>query len=102
MTKRNATAAVIGAGDYIGSEIANHAAVLLLWGIDHGVRLFASIPGAWLEATFRAAWLGAASFCLLLATMAAGYAHAWRGWARGFWPPVAFVGLTLLLAVRFI
>lgn len=89
------------AGFALGSEIANHAAVLLLWCIDQGVRLFAAIPGAWLEATFRLSWLGAATFCLLLATMAAGYAHSWRGWARGFWPPVVFVALTLLLAVRF-
>ncbi len=89
------------AGFTFGSEIANHAAVLLLWIIDQGVRLFAVIPGAWFDATFRIAWLGPASFALLLATMAAGYAHGWRHWARGFWPPVAFVTLTLLLAVRF-
>lgn len=88
-------------GFTFGSEVANHAAVLLLWLIDQGVRLFAAIPGAWVEATFRVSWLGAATFCLLLATMAVGYAHGWRGWARGFWPPVAFVILTLLLAVRF-
>ncbi len=89
------------AGFTLGSEIANHAAVLLLWLIDQGVRFFAAIPGAWFDATFRIARLGPASFALLLATMAAGYAHGWRGWARGFWPPVAFVALTLLLAVRF-
>jgi len=88
-------------GFTFGSEIANHAAALLLWLIDQGVRLFAALPGAWLEATFRASWIGTATFCLLLATMAAGYAHGWRGWARGFWPPVAFVALALLLAVRF-
>jgi ComEC/Rec2-related protein len=89
------------AGFSLGAEIANHAAVLLLWGIENGVRFFASLPGAWVEATFRASWLGPAAFAFLLATMAAGYACRWRGWARGFWPPVAVVALTLLLAVRF-
>ncbi len=88
-------------GFTFGSEIANHAAVLLLWAIDYGVRLFAIIPGAWFDATFHVTWLGPATFALLLATMAAGYAAKWRGWSRGFWPPVAFVALTLLLAVRF-
>lgn len=88
-------------GFSLGSELANHAAVLLLAGIEHGVRIFAALPGAWFEATFRATWLGSATFALLLATMAAGYARGWRGWTRGFWAPVVVVALTLLLAVTF-
>lgn len=79
-----------------GSVLMNHAAVVVLWGIEVAVRALVRIPGMWFPAAFTAPWLGMLALALLLATMIAGYA---RGWSRGFWPPLAVVALALGLAV---
>ena len=84
-----------------GSVVANHAAVLLLAGIEQSVRWFAAMPGAWFEASFRAGWMGPAALALLMAAMAWGYARGWRGGARGYWAPVAVVALALAFGVSF-
>lgn len=83
-----------------GSVLANHAAVLVLWGVDQGVQLSLRLPGMWCAATFRAPWLGDAALAALLASMLAGYAHGWRGWCRGYWPPLAVVALALAGGLR--
>lgn len=84
-----------------GSVLANHAAVLLLWLIEEGVRLFVSVPGAWYAASFRAPWMGGLALAAVLAAMLAGYARGWRGEHRGYWMPVAVVAIALLTGVTF-
>lgn len=83
-----------------GSELANHAAALLLWAIEGGVRLFAALPGAWVGAQFRDAWIGPVALAGLLAALAYGYGRRWAGWQRGFWAPFAWVALVLLVGVK--
>ncbi len=89
------------AGLTAGSVLANHAAVLVLWAVDRGVQGNLRLPGMWFAANFRAPWIGGAALAALLAVMLAGYAQGWRGWSRGFWPPVAVVALTLILGVSY-
>jgi competence protein ComEC len=89
------------AGFTAGGVLANHAAVLVLWAVAHGVRGNLRLPGMWVAANFRAPWIGGAALTALLAVMLAGYAQGWRGWSRGFWPPFAVVALTLILGVSY-
>lgn len=84
-----------------GTLLANHAAVLLLWLIDAGVRLSAATPGMWFNASFRTPMLGGFALAATLAAMGWGYARGWRGAHRGFWLPFAVVAAALLLGVRF-
>jgi competence protein ComEC len=83
-----------------GLVLANHAAVLLLWGIERGVRASVAMPGMWMTASFRAEWLGAAALGLLLGLICLGYARRWEGWHRGYWMPFAAVLLVLAFGVR--
>lgn len=84
-----------------GSMLANHAAVLILLAIEHGIRGFVHLPAMWFGATFKAPWMGGITLGALLATMIAGYAQGWRGWHRYFWAPFAVVTLGFVLGVRF-
>jgi competence protein ComEC len=84
-----------------GSALANHAAVLLLWIIEAGIRLSVEMPATWFNATFKYPWLGAATLGALLAALVAGYITSWRGWNRGYWAPFAVVSLALVLGVTF-
>ncbi|HWL16546.1 MAG TPA: ComEC/Rec2 family competence protein [Opitutus sp.] len=84
-----------------GSVIANHAAVLVLWLIDRGVRMFADLPGAWFEGAFQPPALGSVALVALLAAMALGYARHWRGWNRGYWTPFVIVAVALAAGVKF-
>jgi competence protein ComEC len=89
------------AGLGLGGDLANHAAVLVLWIVDIGVRLNLCLPGMWFGASFRFSGLGSAALVGLLATMLLGYAHAWSGWCRAFWPPFVVVGACLLFGMKF-
>jgi competence protein ComEC len=89
------------AGLAAGSALANHAAVLVLWAVDRGIHANLQLPGMWVGATFRAPGLGAAALAALVASILAGYAYGWRGWCRGYWPPVAVVALALTLGMKF-
>lgn len=88
------------AGFAAGTLLANHAAVLVLWGIERGIAAMQALPGMWLAASFRPAWLGPAGLVLLLAVLVAGYQARWQGWWRGAWPPFVLVALLLGLGVR--
>ena len=79
----------------------NHAAVMVLWGMDALIRLGVRVPGAWWPVTFRAAWIGPTALATLLAACLAGYALHWRRAAVGFWVPPALAALTLILGVKF-
>lgn len=84
-----------------GSKLANHAAVLLLWGIEHGVTASLSLPAMWFNASFSNHWFGSASLAALLATLAFGYAARWRGWHRGYWAPFGVVTAAMVFGVTF-
>jgi competence protein ComEC len=83
------------------SLLCNHAAVLVLWGIDRLIRRAVLFPGGWWTAHWRAPWVGSAMLALLVASVLAGYAANWRGWSRGFWAPFAVVVLALTTGVKF-
>ncbi|MDB6167176.1 MAG: ComEC/Rec2-related protein [Verrucomicrobia bacterium] len=89
------------AGFALGCSLANHAAVLVLWVVDTGVRLNLQVPAMWFTASFRLPGMGSVALVALMASMLAGYAAAWRGWSRGFWPPFAVVVLTLIFGLQF-
>lgn len=88
-------------GFVVGSALANHAAVLVLWFVEHGLGAFAAAPGAWATAGFRAPWIGGLSLAAVLLALGAGYAKGWRGWARGYWPPFAVVAVAFIFGVKF-
>jgi competence protein ComEC len=83
------------AGLTSASVLFNHAAVLLLWGIDRAVREFLRLPAMWFAAHFDAPWLGAAILVSLLALMLAGYQLRWEKRWGGFWPPFVLAALVL-------
>jgi competence protein ComEC len=84
-----------------GAALCNHAAALVLWGIEELVRLSVQLPGAFLPARFAAPWIGPAALAVLMATLLFGYAHHWKPARGGWWPPFAVVAFTLLFGVQF-
>jgi competence protein ComEC len=96
-----ASIAVGQAGAAALGALFNHAAVVVLWGMEAFIRLGVRVPGAWWPVTFRAAWIGPAALTALLAACLAGYALHWRPAAGGFWVPPALAALTLILGVKF-
>jgi len=81
--------------------LCNHAAALLLLGIEHGVRLGVQIPGAHLPAAFRVPWLGPVTLLVLLGAIGYGYARRWSAAPGGWWPPFAITALALIFGVKF-
>ena len=89
------------AGFVAGSALANHAALVLLWLIETGIRLSQNLPGMWFRAGFKQPWIGVATLAGLVILLVAGYAGNWRGWHRAYWAPFAVVTLALLVGVTF-
>lgn len=83
------------------SLLFNHAAVLALAVIDRLVRIFVRVPTMWFPAHFAPAWAGPAAFTGLIALLFFGYARRWEKKSGGFWLPVVWVTLTLILCVKF-
>jgi competence protein ComEC len=83
------------------AALFNHATVLVLWGIDAGVRVCVALPHAWKTAEFTAPWIGPVAVLALFAALGAGYLARWRPRAGGWWPPLAIVVLTLVLGVTY-
>ncbi len=84
-----------------GASLSNHAAALVLFGIEWVVRLSVQVKSAFLPATFAAPWIGQAMLIALMATLLAGYAWNWRRGRGGWWPPFAVVALALIFGVNF-
>ncbi|HWA85644.1 MAG TPA: ComEC/Rec2 family competence protein [Opitutus sp.] len=78
----------------------NHAALVLLVVIDGLIRAGVHAPAVWWTADWRTPWLASSALALLAATLLAGYAAGWRGWARGYWAPFAAVAAMFLLGVK--
>jgi competence protein ComEC len=84
-----------------GSALCNHAAVLILWGIDAGIRRLVAWPGIYQAAAFKAAWMGPLALVLLLACLLFGYAGGWAKTRGGWWPPFVLTLLVLIFGVNF-
>jgi len=84
-----------------GAVLCNHAAALVLWGIEGLVRVGVAVPGAFFPARFAAPWIGPCALGLLVAALLAGYGAGWRRAHGGWWPPFVVVGLALALGVNY-
>lgn len=89
-------------GFTVGNILCNHAAVLMLWGIENGIRQFVSWPGIYHEAVFKAAWIGPAALAILFASILYGYATGWAVKRGRWWPPFAIVAVVLIFGVNFV
>jgi competence protein ComEC len=79
----------------------NHAAALVLLGMQKLLEWFLLIPGIFWPGKFTPVWTGYAALACLLASFLFGYAHRWR-WSRGgFLAPVAVVVVVLAVCVQF-
>lgn len=83
------------------SVLFNHAALVVLLGIDALIRLEVRVPGVWWAAQWRASWAGPAVLALVLTVVTACYAAGWRRERGGWWPPFAVAALALLIGVKF-
>jgi competence protein ComEC len=83
------------------SRLFNRAAGVTLGAMAGGMGVAVRIPGAWLDAHFRAPWLGSAALAALLAAMLAGYSLGWRRDRGGFRPPLLLLAAVLAFGVRF-
>lgn len=96
-----ASVAVGLAGFVAGSSLFNHAAVLILQGIEALIRLGLQVPGTWWNAEWRTPWAASVALVALLGVLLAGYATGWRRERAGFWPPVVLVALAMMFGLRF-
>ncbi len=79
----------------------NHAALLLLVGIDFTIRHFVAIPSAWRPAHWRVAWAAPLVLAVLLASILYGYAERWHASRGAWWPPFVIAGLAVVIGVKF-
>ena len=84
-----------------GAALCNHAAALVLLGIEELVRAGVRLPGAFLTAHYTAPWIGPAALAAVLAMMFAGYAAGWPRNRGGFWPPFVVVAAAMIFGVKF-
>jgi competence protein ComEC len=87
-------------GPDLPAVIANHAAALVLAGIDAVITATVDLPGFCFPAQFAAPWIGPAALTLLLASLLFGYATGWRRRLGGWWPPFGIVAVVLLLGLE--
>jgi competence protein ComEC len=88
-------------GSIAASVLFNHAAVLLLVGIDFLVRFLLRLPAMWYEANFESTWTGGIAISVLVAVLLAGYALRWEKRWGGFWTPFIVVIVTLAFGAKF-
>ena len=90
------------AGFGAGAVLCNHAAALVLLGIEWLVRVGVGVPGAFFPARFAAPWVGHVALAMLVAALLAGYAAGWRRERGSWWPPFAVVAVALLTGLRLV
>lgn len=84
-----------------GTLLANHAAVLILWGIDVGIRFCSRLPAMSHPAKFQQPTIGTITLVVLMGLMIWGYSRAWRGLHRGYWAPFALMTGILIFGVSY-
>ncbi|MEZ0216797.1 MAG: ComEC/Rec2 family competence protein [Rariglobus sp.] len=84
-----------------GALLLNHASVLLLKGVDHGVNFFVNMPWAFHSAVFSPDWLGFIALAGLFGVIFHGYAVNWENRRGGYWLPFAYTLLVLAIGMRF-
>ncbi len=84
-----------------GASLCNHAAALVLLGIERAVQTSVQIPGAFLTARFDTPWAGTLTLAALAAALLWGYGTGWKQIRGGWLPPFAVVALALWLGVSF-
>ncbi len=89
------------AGFTAGAALCNHAAALVLLGIERSVQASVRIPGAFLPARFDAPWMGTLTLAALTAALLWGYGTGWKQNRGGWLPPFAVVALALWLGVSY-
>lgn len=78
----------------------NHAALLLLFGIDFIIRHSVSLPSAWWAAHWRVGWAAPLVLAVLLASILYGYARRWHV-SRGAWlPPFVIAAFAVIIGVK--
>lgn len=83
------------------SAAANVFAGLVLVVMDWLARHGAGLPGVYFPAHFTHGWMAPAALLLMTAVMLAGASGHWARRYGGFWPPVAALGMILVLGVKF-
>lgn len=83
------------------SSLCNHAALLVLWLMETGIRAMVALPHTAVPAGFHPEGLGPAAYAALLVLLAWGYHRRWRGIAASWWLPPAFVIAVLIFGVNF-
>lgn len=83
------------------SALCNHAALLVLWGMEAGIRRMVAWPGTAVPAAFPHEALGPAAFAGLLTLFAWGYHRRWRGITASSWLPPGLVVALLIFGVNF-
>lgn len=89
-------------GFSLGSSLCNHAALLLTWGMDEGIRFFVGLPGVYHVASFKADWVGPVAFAALLGSLLHGYQRRWQGLTANWWVPPLLVGGVTIFGVNFL
>ncbi|MCB1105560.1 MAG: ComEC/Rec2 family competence protein [Opitutaceae bacterium] len=89
-------------GFALGSALCNHAALLLLWLMDEGIRRFVTVPGVYHVAMFKAEWIGPVVFAILLGALLWGYLRRWQGLRATWWLPPGIVVVALIFGVNFV
>ena len=84
------------------SALANHAAALVLWGVDASIRRNVDLPGMWYPASFKVDAAGPLILSLLLIALMHGYAKNWAGWQRAYWTPFVIVAVALGFGVTYL
>lgn len=78
----------------------NHAGIVVIWLMERLAETGVQLPAMFWAAEWRWAWGGPLALVLLLAAVAAGYAHGWGKRTGGLWMPVALLAVFLALGVR--
>jgi competence protein ComEC len=87
----------LGALSVLFNSAAAVTLIIMDWLVQHGTAL----PGVYFPAQFARGWLAPAVLAGMAALMLAGLSGRWSRRYGGFWPPVAALGLILILIVKF-